>query len=209
MGETKPLVTLIAMDLGDLDEDPLRQFAVWYGEAEAAGIAQPDATALATVSADGRPSLRMVLLKGHSARGFDFYTNHESRKARELGINPRAALAFHWQPLRRQVRIEGSVTRIPEPESAAYFATRPRGSQIAAWASPQSAVVPSRAALDQLYEETAARFGSGKIPPPPFWGGYRLAPVVVEFWQGRENRFHDRIRYDRGGGDWTLTRLAP
>lgn len=197
------------MDLDDLDEDPLRQFAVWYGEAEAAGIAQPDATALATVSADGRPSVRMVLLKGHSDRGFDFYTNHESRKARELGVNPRAALAFYWQPLRRQVRIEGSVTRIPEPESAAYFATRPRGSQIAAWASPQSAVVPSRAALDQLYEETEARFGSGEIPAPPSWAGYRLAPVVVEFWQGRENRLHDRLRYVRAGAGWAVERLCP
>ena len=197
------------MDLSDLDEDPLRQFTVWYGEAEAAGIAQPDATALATVGADGRPSVRMVLLKGHDERGFAFYTNYESRKATELAANPRAALAFHWQPLRRQVRVEGSVRRIPEDESAAYFATRGRGSQIAAWASPQSAVVPSRTALDQLYEDTAARFGSGEIPPPPFWGGYRLAPVMVEFWQGRENRFHDRIRYEWDGAGWTRCRLAP
>jgi pyridoxamine 5'-phosphate oxidase len=197
------------MDEHELDTDPLRQFADWYAEAQAAGLPQPDATALATATADGRPSVRMVLLKGHDGRGFAFYTNHESRKSSELAANPNAALAFHWQPLRRQVRVEGPVERIPDAESAAYFASRPRGNQIAAWASPQSSVVASRAELDRLYEETAARFGAGPIPPPPFWGGYRLMPVAVEFWQGRENRLHDRIRYERVADGWARTRLAP
>ena len=201
--------TLIGMDEHELDTDPSRQFAVWYAEAQAAGLLQPDATALATATAEGRPSVRMVLLKGHDERGFVFYTNYESRKGSELAANPHAALAFHWQPLRRQVRAEGPVQRIPDAESAAYFATRPRGSQVAAWASPQSSVVPSRADLDLLYEETAARFDVGQIPPPPFWGGYRLIPDAVEFWQGREDRFHDRIRYERIADGWTRARLAP
>lgn len=202
-------VTLLAMDEHELDTDPVRQFAVWYAEAQAAGLPQPDATALATATADGRPSVRMVLLKGHDEGGFVFYTNHESRKGSELAANPHAALAFHWQPLRRQVRVEGPVECVRDTESAEYFATRPRGSQIAAWASPQSSVVASRADLDRLYEETVARFGADQIPPPPFWGGYRLAPVTVEFWQGRDNRFHDRIRYERGRDGWARTRLAP
>jgi len=197
------------MDVDELDEDPLRQFALWYAEAEAAGIAQPDAMALATVGPEGAPSVRMVLLKGHDERGFVFFTNHQSRKAVELAANPRAALAVHWQPPRRQVRAEGSVHRLSDADSAAYFATRARGSQLAAWASPQSRVVSSRAELDGLYETTAARFGSDEIPPPPFWGGYLLAPTVVEFWQGRENRFHDRIRYARSGDGWVRVRLAP
>jgi pyridoxamine 5'-phosphate oxidase len=197
------------MDLDELDELPLRQFALWYAEAEEAGIVQPDAMALATAGADGAPSVRMVLLKGHDERGFVFFTSHESRKGSELAGNPRAAAVVHWQPLRRQVRAEGVVERIAADETAAYFATRPRGSQIAAWASPQSRVVASRAELDALYESAEARFGSDDIPPPPFWGGYRLSPTVVEFWQGRENRFHDRIRYDRSGEGWTRVRLAP
>jgi pyridoxamine 5'-phosphate oxidase len=197
------------MDLDELDELPLRQFALWYAEAEEAGIVQPDAMALATASSEGAPSVRMVLLKGHDERGFVFFTSHESRKGSELATNPRAAAAIHWQPLRRQVRAEGVVERISADETAAYFATRPRGSQIAAWASPQSRVVASRVELDALYESVEARFGSDDISPPPFWGGYRLSPTVVEFWQGRENRFHDRIRYDRSGDGWTRVRLAP
>lgn len=192
-----------------LDDDPIRQFAAWYEEARGSGVPQPDAAALATATAAGRPSVRMVLLKGHDERGFAFYTNHDSRKARELTANPYAALVFHWQPLHRQVRIEGRIERVPDDESAAYFATRPRGSQVAAWASPQSSVVSSRAELDALYEQSTARFGGDEIPPPPFWGGYRVVPDALEFWQGRENRFHDRLRYERAGGDWASARLAP
>ena len=192
-----------------LDDDPICQFAAWYEEARGSGVPQPDAAALATATAAGRPSVRMVLLKGHDERGFAFYTNHDSRKARELTANPYAALVFHWQPLHRQVRIEGRIERVPDDESAAYFATRPRGSQVAAWASPQSSVVSSRAELDALYEQSTARFGGGEIPPPPFWGGYRVVPDALEFWQGRENRFHDRLRYERAGGDWASARLAP
>jgi pyridoxamine 5'-phosphate oxidase len=201
--------TLTGMDEYALDPDPLRQFAAWYAEVQDAGLPQPDAAALATATEVGRPSVRMVLLKGQDARGFAFYTNHESRKAKELAANPHAALVFHWQPLHRQVRVEGTVERVSEKESAAYFTTRPRGSQIAAWASPQSSVVPSRTDLDGLYEQTAARFGHDEIPPPPFWGGYRIVPTAIEFWQGRENRFHDRIRYERTESSWTRARLAP
>lgn len=193
----------------ELAEDPLEQFAAWYADAVAAGVAQPDAMALATVAADGRPSVRMVLLKGHDARGVRFYTNHESRKARELALDPRAALVVHWQPLHRQVRFEGAVERLTDEESGVYWRTRPRGSQLAAWASPQSAEVPGREALDARYAAIEARFAGADVPPPPFWGGYVLVPDVVELWQGRENRFHDRVRYERDGAGWRRTRLAP
>jgi pyridoxamine 5'-phosphate oxidase len=197
------------MDEHELDLDPVRQFGAWYEDAQAAGSPQPDAMALATATPDGRPSARMVLLKGCDERGFSFYTNYESRKADELAANTRAALVFYWQPLRRQVRVEGRVERISREESAAYFSTRPRGSQVAAWASPQSSVLPSRANLDLRYEETDARFGDTEIPSPAFWGGYRVVPDTIEFWQGRENRMHDRIRYERDERGWQKVRLAP
>ena len=151
----------------------------------------------------------MVLLKGHDERGFVFFTNHESRKGKELAANPRAALVLYWQPLNRQVRIEGTVELIADDESDTYFATRARGSQIAAWASPQSRPIAGRKELDERYEVTAARFPDDNIPLPPFWGGYRVVPSAIEFWQGRENRFHDRIRYERAATGWTRTRLAP
>jgi pyridoxamine 5'-phosphate oxidase len=201
--------TLTGMDERALDPDPIRQFSTWYAEALASDLAQPDAAALATATEEGRPSVRMVLLKGHDQRGFAFYTNHDSRKSREMTANPHAALVFHWQPLHRQVRIEGTVERVSEEESAAYFATRPRGSQVAAWASPQSSVVASREDLDALYEQAAAQFDADEIRPPPFWGGYRIVPAAIEFWQGRENRFHDRIRYERTDRFWARVRLAP
>lgn len=197
------------MDPSELDPDPLRQVARWLDDAIAAGVAQPEAMALATATRDGRPSVRMVLLKGVDPRGATFFTNHESRKAVELDENPRGALAIHWQPLHRQVRLEGAVERLTAEESAAYFATRPRGSRIAAWASPQSRRVESREALDRLYAQTEARFAGAEIPLPAHWGGYRLVPDAVELWQGRENRLHDRARYDRRGGGWELSRLAP
>ena len=197
------------MDLRDLDPDPIRAFAAWFAEAVAAGVAQPEAMALATSTSDGRPSVRMVLLKGHDARGFTFFTNRESRKGDELAANPRAALVLHWQPLHRQVRIEGAVEQIDEAESAAYFATRAPGSQIAAWASPQSRPIAGREELDERYSEIEARFQGGELPLPPFWGGYRVIPEAIELWQGRENRFHDRLRYERAAAGWTQTRLAP
>ena len=197
------------VDEHDLDPDPNRAFAAWFAEAVAAGIAQPDSMALATSTPDGRPSVRMVLLKGHDARGFTFFTNRESRKGDELAANPHAALVLYWQPLSRQVRIEGAVEQIAGVESEAYFRTRPPGSQIAAWASPQSRPIAGREELDERYAATEARFPDGDVPLPPFWGGYRVAPAAIEFWQGRENRFHDRIRYERTADGWTPTRLAP
>lgn len=200
---------MACVDLRDLDPDPIRAFAAWFEEAVAASVAQPEAMALATSTPDGRPSVRMVLLKGHDARGFTFFTNRESRKGDELATNPRAALAIHWQPLHRQVRIEGVVERIADAESEKYFATRAPGSQIAAWASPQSRPIAGREELDERYAEIEARFSGGDIPLPPYWGGYRVTPDVLEFWQGRGNRFHDRVRYERAAAGWTRTRLAP
>ena len=197
------------VNLRDLDPDPIRAFAAWFAEAVSAGVAQPEAMALATATPDGRPSVRMVLLKEHDARGFTFFTNRESRKSEELDANPNAALVLHWQPLHRQVRIEGPVERIDDAESEAYFATRAPGSQIAAWASPQSRPIAGRDELDERYAEIEALFSGSDIPLPPFWGGYRVVPAAIEFWQGRENRFHDRIRYDHEADGWTRTRLAP
>ena len=199
---------LARVDESELDADPLRQVAAWYADAVAAGLSQPESMALATTTSDGRPSVRMVLLRAQDERGFAFFTNRESRKARELAANPRAALVLYWQPLHRQVRIEGVVEELTADESAAYFATRPRGSQLAAWASAQSQPVVSRDELDRLYDETAARF-TGDVPLPPFWGGYRVVPEAIEFWHGRENRLHDRIRYERRGDGWTPRRLQP
>jgi pyridoxamine 5'-phosphate oxidase len=197
------------VDERDLDDDPIRQFGAWYRAAVDAGVAQPDAVALATATADGRPSVRMVLLKSFDESGFVFYTNRESRKGAELRANPHAALAVYWQPLRRQVRVDGMVMLASDAESVAYFATRPRSSQLAAWASPQTRAVPDRRALDGLYEDAAARFEGEDVPLPPFWGGYRIAPAAVEFWEGRDDRLHDRFRYERTSAGWARVRLAP
>ena len=195
------------LDEAELEPDPLRQFAAWCEEAGAAGVRAPEAMALATAAADGRPSVRMVLLKGFDKRGFVFFTGYESRKGGELAANSRAALLFYWDPLGRQVRIEGPVERVSEAESDAYFASRPRGAQISASVSPQSRVVESRARLEALAAELEAR--GGEIPRPPKWGGYRVAPETYEFWQHRANRLHDRLRYRREHEGWTLERLAP
>ena len=193
----------------ELDPDPIRQFAAWYAHAQAAGVPQADAMALATATVEGVPAARMVLLKGHDERGFVFFTNRESRKGEELATNPVAALLFFWQPLRRQVRINGRVEQVSPAETDAYFLTRPRGSQVAAWSSPQSQPVASRMALDQLFGETEARLAEVEMTTPPFWGGYRVVPAVIEFWQGQENRLHDRLRYELTDAGWTRTRLAP
>lgn len=186
----------------DVDRDPVAQFLAWYADAAT------EAVALATASVDGAPSVRMVLLKGVDQRGFAFYSNYDSAKARDLAVNPRAALCFFWPP-DRQVRVSGPVETIEAEESERYWRNRPRASQLSAWASRQSQVVESREALEQRVGELAARFGEGEVPLPPFWGGYRLVPEVVEFWHHREDRLHDRIRYRRGDGSWVMERLAP
>ncbi len=168
-----------------------------------------DAMALATVDAAGRPSLRMVLYKGASAGGLRFYTNFGSRKARDLAANPQAALLFHWQPLHRQIRVEGRVERLPDEDSDAYFASRDREHRLSAWASPQSAPIASRSELVGRMDALRARFGEGPVPRPDFWGGYRLVPDRFEFWQGRDHRLHDRLAYEREGDGWRIVRLAP
>jgi pyridoxamine 5'-phosphate oxidase len=189
---------------------PLGLVREWYEEAVAAGLAEPTAMALATATADGAPSVRFVLHKGIDDDGVRFFTNYESRKGRELAANPRAALAIHWQPLNRQVRMEGAVERLPEADSDAYFGSRARGSRIGAWASPQSREIPSRQWLEERAAEADARFGGDEVPRPPYWGGYLLRPVAVELWQGRPDRLHDRRRFLRGeDGAWTEQRLAP
>jgi pyridoxamine 5'-phosphate oxidase len=190
--------------------DPIEQFRVWFEEAVRAELLDVNAMALATADARGEPSARTVLLKDFDAGGFVFFTNYESRKARDLHANPRACLLFFWAELERQVRITGGVSKIAPEESAAYFATRPPDSQLAAWASPQSAPIVDRAALEARIEAAARQHAGSAVPLPPFWGGYRVAPAFMEFWQGRRNRLHDRLLYTREpGGAWTRVRLAP
>jgi pyridoxamine 5'-phosphate oxidase len=201
---------------GELDEatverDPFRQFAAWYDDAVAAGVPEPEAMTLSTATPDGRPSARIVLLRGFDARGFCFFTNYASHKGRELEANPHAALTFHWAALERQVRIEGRVERTTAAESDAYFASRPSTSRIGAWSSPQSAVIADRAALETFFARFRAEHpDDAAIPRPEHWGGYRLVPERIEFWQGRPSRLHDRLRFRRGEDDaWLLERLAP
>ena len=196
------------MEERELDPDPLRQFERWFEDARAAALQVPEAMALATATSDGRPSARMVLLKGADERGFAFHTNYESRKGGELAANPQAALLFHWQPLGRQVRIEGRVERVTAEESAAYFRTRPLGSRLAAWASPQSRPLADRAELERLYADAQDQFGED-VPLPPHWGGLRLVPDAYEFWEHGDDRLHDRVRYERREGGWRRERLAP
>jgi pyridoxamine 5'-phosphate oxidase len=192
-----------------MSDDPLRRFEAWFGEAEQAGVEVPEAMTLATARADGTPSARMVLLKGVGSGGFVFYTGYGSRKADELAANPRAALVFYWRPLGRQVRVEGTVERVSAEESAAYFATRPRGSQLAAWASDQSRPLASRDELEARYAELERDYEGREVPLPPHWGGYRLRPEAIEFWEHRDNRLHDRVRFTRAREAWTVERLGP
>ena len=193
----------------DLHADPLVQFETWFDEARAAGVADVNALALASVGPDGQPGLRTVLLKDVSDGGFVFFTNYGSNKGRALQAHPQATMLFHWRELNRRVIVEGRVQQVSEAESAAYFSSRPRGSQLSAWASRQSAEIDSRDTLEQQLADVSARFGDGPIPLPPFWGGFRLMPDRIEFWQGRPNRLHDRLAYQRSDNHWAVHRLQP
>jgi pyridoxamine 5'-phosphate oxidase len=194
----------------DVDANPFRQFEKWFAQARESGLVEPNAMTLATASASGVPSARVVLLKGVDDRGFTFFTDYRSRKAAELGEGAPAALCFWWDVLQRQVRVEGTVTRVSQAESEAYFASRPRGNRLGAWASHQSSELASRELLEAAVARLEAKYPEGTdIPLPPHWGGFRLAPTRIEFWQGRPSRLHDRIVYTRAGGDWNIGRLSP
>lgn len=202
--------TLAGLLEKDMARDPFRQFEQWFREAEAAKIPEPNAMICSLATRDGQPSSRIVLLKNLDGRGFVFFGNYESRKGREIGENPRASLLFPWVTLERQVTVEGTVTKVSREESAAYFQTRPRASQIGAWASPQSSIIPGRAVLEDAAKALEQKYAGQDVPLPPQWGGFRVAPEIVEFWQGRRSRLHDRLRYRRSGnGDWIIERLAP
>ena len=201
--------TSAGLDKADVDPDPIVQFQEWFEKVIDADLHEPNAMILATATADGKPSARTVLLKGYDERGFVFYTNYEGRKAVELESNPRAALVFYWGELERQVRVEGTVSRVPVEESDEYFASRPRGSRLGAWASEQSRFVDGRRTLEQKLHSLQAEYENREVPRPPFWGGYRVEPEAIEFWQGREDRLHDRLVYRREDGAWRIERLQP
>lgn len=198
-----------SLDQATVDPDPFRQFATWFDEAVAAGVPDPNAMTLATASPAGIPSARVVLLKGVDSRGFVFFTDYRSQKALELTANPRAALVFFWRRLERQVRIGGPVVRVDPGESDEYFASRPHGSRVGAWVSRQSSVLPDRETLDTAWNDAARRFGDGPVPRPDHWGGFRILPEEFEFWQGRPNRLHDRVRYRWDASRWRIERLSP
>jgi pyridoxamine 5'-phosphate oxidase len=201
-----------SLDPDRVDADPIVQFQRWFADAVAAGEPEPETMSLATATLDGHPSARFVLLKGVGPEGFAFYTNLGSRKSEELAANPMAALAWRWRTVERQVRVSGPVGAVPAPEADAYFASRPRGSQLGAWASDQSHVIRTRVTLEEQLTEVTARFAGESVPRPPFWGGWRVRPDVVEFWENRADRLHDRVRYrhpEGGGAGWVIERLAP
>ena len=200
-----------ALDEHGIDRDPFQQFTIWYDEAVAAGLPEPEAMTLSTATLEGQPSARIVLLRGYDERGFCFFSNYPSQKGQELAANPYAAVTFHWVELERQVRISGRVEKVTEAESDAYFQSRPSQSRIGAWSSPQSNVISSRDALEELFEKYQEQYlDETAIPRPEHWGGYRVIPKRIEFWRGRPNRLHDRLRFIRiDQGPWTLQRLAP
>ena len=200
-----------ALDEHGIDRDPFQQFTIWYDEAVAAGLPEPEAMTLSTATLEGQPSARIVLLRGYDERGFCFFSNYSSQKGQELAANPYAAVTFHWVELERQVRIAGRVEKVTEAESDAYFQSRPSQSRIGAWSSPQSSVISSRDALEELFKKYQEQYlDETAIPRPEHWGGYRVIPERIEFWQGRPNRLHDRLRFIRiDQGPWTLQRLAP
>lgn len=199
-----------SLDIGDVESDPLEQFRRWFAEAQKAKVHEPNAMALATADADGSPNVRMVLLKEADERGFVFFTDYRSVKGLEVDANARAALCFWWGALERQVRLRGPITKISAEESAAYYVQRPRGSQLGAWASAQSSVIANRTELERKHAELDAKYpGETDIPLPPHWGGFRIAPESYEFWQGRQSRLHDRLRYLPSGATWTIERLSP
>ncbi|MGI8857594.1 MAG: pyridoxamine 5'-phosphate oxidase [Thermomicrobiales bacterium] len=201
---------LMSLSESDVDADPIVQFTRWFEQALAGEITEPNAMTVATATRDGVPSARMVLLKGFDARGFVFYTNYESQKGRELAENPVAALVFHWVELHRQVRVTGAVERVSADESDAYFQSRPRGSRLGAWVSRQSSVLNGRDELETRLAALTDEYGEGDIPLPPYWGGYRVIPAAMEFWQGRTSRLHDRLRYrHQPNGAWLIDRLSP
>jgi pyridoxamine 5'-phosphate oxidase len=201
--------TLAGLKEKDLAKDPFRQFEKWFQEAEASKLVEPNAMILATATRDGRPSARTVLLKGVDGRGFLFFSNYESRKGRELDANPQATVVFPWFAFERQVIVEGTVTKVAREESAAYFHSRPRASQLGAWGSPQSSIISDRSVLEEGMKALEIKYAGKEVPVPPHWGGWRLSPITVEFWQGRRSRLHDRLRYRRQQDEWVVERLAP